>query len=174
MPNIICTKEDVRCHRDGVGRPAPPALNVKCYKFPDIYDVTDRFGCTEDAAEHALEFAWESAVERFWEEIPGVVEEIFDNYSVSSSSAGRSGGWLIVEGLPPVRDWDAVLLAKWRKLARIVDSEVGYLSSWEHVEDAIDMNKWHLDGAEQYNFVDLADGSGACIAELRQKGGILS
>ena len=33
---------------------------------------------------------------------------------------GRSGGWLVVNGLPELDSWDAVALSKWRKFERYV------------------------------------------------------
>lgn len=39
-------------------------------------------------------------------------------------SAGRSGGWLVVEGLPNIEDWDAIMLARWRRFAKDVSDLV--------------------------------------------------
>lgn len=33
-------------------------------------------------------------------------------------SEGRSGGWAIVDGLPPFDSWDAVMVAKWTRFAK--------------------------------------------------------
>lgn len=44
--------------------------------------------------------------------------------AVRVEQGGRSGGWLEVSGLPPVDEWDAVALGRWRRFERCVRAEV--------------------------------------------------
>lgn len=143
-----------------------PALNVKCYDFAHGLDVPKTFGCTEKQAERALEFAWETACEDFWRDLPEYARDILSPRA-DVFSDGRSGGWLVVKGLPPVESWDAVLCSKWAKFARLARSELRYLASAENVREQIESNEWHKTGAELYNFVDRADGSTVCLADLK-------
>lgn len=39
----------------------------------------------------------------------------------------------------------------------------------EYIMDLIDSNKWYLEDAEEYNFIDFKDGTIRCIAEEKQK-----
>jgi len=162
--NEIRTKDDIQYHYEGYR--GNPALNVKVYHFPDIWDVMDHFNIDDEAlAEQALNYAFESHACSFWELASDMVAEIFPDTTMYSE--GRSGGWLTVHGLDDVENWDAVMLAKWRKLARLVDAEIEYLSSPEQVFDAIEVNRWAEEGAEAFNFIDFKDGSSACIVDLK-------
>ena len=42
------------------------------------------------------------------------------NYHVNVYSAGRSGGWLVVDGLPDIDTWDAIDLGVWRRFDKAV------------------------------------------------------
>lgn len=164
--NNIRRKSDVETHGVGFSSRAWPALNVKAYHFgPDESDVMARYGCDSKTAEKALRFAWESAVERFWESATQYVAEIFPG--VKCYSEGRSGGWLIAHGLEDPEEWDAVTLAKWRKLARMIDSELAWLCDPANVHEDIAANQWAKPGAELYNFIDGADGETHCIADMK-------
>jgi hypothetical protein len=50
-----------------------------------------------------------------------LADEIFGR-PVKVYSEGRCGGWAIVDGLPDFESWDAVLLARWAKFARVARS----------------------------------------------------
>jgi hypothetical protein len=118
-----------------------PMLNVKlhdAYTWRDRADVAaevegDTFcagfaewlatSATDDildtATTVASEMGWERAVESAGE----VFGEAFGHYDHKRRrvwSAGRSGGWLVVEGLPDVETWDAVAVARWSRFAREV------------------------------------------------------
>lgn len=161
------THEDVDFHSDGFGRRGNPAINVKVRNFVRIDKVVAKFGCTEDVAEKALQFAFDAACQIFWEDMPALAKEIFGDY-VTAYSEGRSSGWYVVHGLPAIDTWDAVLLAKWRKLENAVRAEVAYRTSEICVLEDIEVNQWFKDGSEQYNFIDLANGNGTrCIADLK-------
>jgi hypothetical protein len=42
-------------------------------------------------------------------------EHFFPDYNIQVSTEGRSGGWLVVEGLPDVDTWGAKLLQTWKE-----------------------------------------------------------
>ena len=136
------TREDVQTHRLGYGYGRAPAVNVKSYSFIPTHLVTDKFGCSEKQAETALRYAWESACETFWDmDAPEIVVDVFGKY-VKSWSEGRSGGWLVVEGLPPVDEWDAIMLGKWRSFETRIRKDIEYLTSAEYALDMIEANGW--------------------------------
>lgn len=163
------SKSDVDTHSGGYGSRQYPAINVKVYHFVSIYKVVDKFGCSEDQAERALQFAFDAAQERFWHDFAQEYAEDVFKESVKVYSAGRSSGWLIVDKLPDIETWDAIMLGKWRKFEKGVKREIEYYTSPEYVLDNIEANQWYKDGSEQYNFVDLANGKSACIADLKSQ-----
>jgi hypothetical protein len=158
-------KSDVQFHSEGYGRNVLPAVNVKYYG-PSLHaKVQDTFKCSQEIAEQALGYVWESACEQFWREAKSYVPEILGRGEVWSE--GRSGGWLVVSGLPDIETWDAIQLGKWAKVVKFCEEEIAYLSSWEYVKDAIGANEWAKEGAEAYNFMDLEDGRTVTMAELK-------
>jgi len=118
--SAIRTKDDVEQYS---GR---PAVNVKVYK--NVHDVK-----LPDTAEFNVHLTHEW-IERhvsdeymdglFWliceDEFEQVQQDAADIFGagVTVERAGRSGGWAVVHGLEDVEDWDAVMLAKWRKFAK--------------------------------------------------------
>lgn len=160
-----------------------PALNVKVYGFGwNLAKLAARLKCSEALAEQAANLAYESAQREFWDERAadclnfamlgeleasevkpaGLKRAPFQVYS-----DGRSGGWLIVEGLPDVTTWNAVQFGKWRKFARLIRAEIRDLLSFEQTADNIEANNWHQTGAELYNFIDRKDGTHACLSEMK-------
>lgn len=122
------TKADVEFHSDGY-REGHPAINVKVYKSITpavIADVNRDLGyeLTEEWVDEQLDnddqgtWFW-SACEDEWEYAADYVREILSDYSLDIYAEGRQGGWMVVTGLPDLEDWDAVLLAKWRKCERV-------------------------------------------------------
>lgn len=130
-------KSDVQFHSDGYGRERRPAVNVKV-SFPNAHSLALQVakGAGRDANE-ALRFAdwWEragwdgklpewlfdAACASGWESLQADAAEIFANVGagkIEVLSEGRSGGWAVVEGLPPFESWDARMLGRWRKFAR--------------------------------------------------------
>lgn len=106
-----------------------PMLNVKRY-----YDASDAIKVAADistdplwlqwvaneATERDWESAWGAASEWGWEYAEEAARECFDDDRVRVYSAGRSGGWLVVSGLPDPDGWDAIMLGKWASFARRV------------------------------------------------------
>ena len=148
------TIESVSMHREGYYGTAYPALNVKCYTLPDPDAVVTRFGCSAATAERALEWAVESHREDFWgpcgpdspypSRAQDALREAFGDAAdkLEIWAAGRSGGWLIVRGLPPVEEWRRADLARWSVFAREIAAEIAYLSSEETLLDTIEANGW--------------------------------
>lgn len=160
-------KSDIETHSDGCGRRSHPALNVKVNKFGLYdYELAALKGCTERDAERALQFAFESAQQIFWEDAQRLAREVFGQH-VKVYSEGRCGGWLVVHGLPELDSWDAVAVGKWSRLARLIAADIKWRCSRDNVLENIEANEWCKAGAELYNFVDKADGSHACIADLK-------
>ena len=48
------TKEDVEFHREGYYGKSYPAVNVKVHNLISIYEIVDKFSCSETQAEKAL------------------------------------------------------------------------------------------------------------------------
>ncbi len=159
-------KADIKFHSDQ--RAAVPAVNVKVYHMgASARDVAKRFGCSEDQADKALEFVFQSAQEQFWEQASDYAQEIF---GAKVYSQGRCGGWLVVDGITreDAESWDAIALGKWAQLVKWCEAEIAHLTCAEAIMDAIDANQWHKDGAEAYNFVDTDKGP-RCIADLKSE-----
>jgi len=149
-------KTDVKFHSDGFGREALPAVNVKVRRGLDQID----FSALEEIPE-SLTLEWiertlsEEDIDRLfwrtcqneWEMVEQDAETIFDAYSVTVESQGRSGGWACVSGLPDIGDWDAVLLAKWRKFERFAKDIARYVP--EQMVYSLALNEWEWDQARQ-------------------------
>ena len=159
-------KADIETHSERFhGR--KPAVNVKVYNYPNTSKVVDAFKCSEPVASKALEYAFESAQQRFWEDVQDVARDIFGP-RVKVYSEGRSGGWLIVEGInEDVESWDAIAVAKWGRLVKWCQEEIESLTSWECVHEDIEANEWAKEGAELYNYMDLKDGRIVTMSELK-------
>ena len=137
-------KADIDTHNDGgIGGPQYPAVNVKTRHWPDADLVRRTFECSENRAEWASQAAYDMHAESFWESAGDDAEYMLGPCKVYS--AGRSGGWLIVEGLPPIESWDAIMVAKWGRFERAMHAEVEYLCSDEAIVDSIRANEWALD-----------------------------
>ncbi len=164
------SKSDVEFHSANYYAPYYSAVNVKVKGlYPLEYKIEDEFNCSEETAEKALQFAFDSACDLFWnDEAQSIADDTFD-YDVKIYSAGRSGGWLIVIGLPDFDTWDAINLSKWHSFENKIKAEVNYLTSWEAMKDAIDANRWAEEGAEQYNFYEKSDGESFCLVDWKNE-----
>ena len=107
-----------------------PMVNVKVYITYDLERV---------ARQHAEEFpdalfptwlatisdaqqndAWECAIEDGWRQLEDDAVNVFGGVAPKAKvySAGRSGGWCVVAGLPDVDTWNAIMVGKWAQFAR--------------------------------------------------------
>lgn len=135
-----------------------PAINVKCYKAPKYTSarIAAHFGCDEVTAERAAQFAYDSAVEQFWEQALDSLNFAMlgderashlkpcglkdGPYTIEAD--GRSGGWLIAKGIGTVEAMDGPTFQKWRKFCRFIDAEMKYLASWDYGRNMIEANEW--------------------------------
>ena len=83
-----------------------PCLNVKVYDTPshvDMEQLLEELNIAEEemTCEAAWNYCWERTAEQFWEDVIEEAKVVFGKY-VRVSQEGRSGGWLVVEGLPPL------------------------------------------------------------------------
>lgn len=133
------TKADVVTHTEGYGgADRRPALNVRMHRWID--DLTEAEWADargEVAAGEGFNLAWcqqhltadeiygwqMTAAEDESEYFAEWAAEIL-GYPVTAEHHGRSGGWLILKGMPDLEEWDAITLAKWRKLIRVSRSIV--------------------------------------------------
>lgn len=132
-----------------------PAWNVKVYKRgvfdPDI--VQKHFKCSRKKAEQATEWAWDTYQRMYWENAQQDAEYHLENLhpSVKVESDGRSGGWLVLEGLPEIDDRGADLLdvfdpdtvlalAEFEK--DILGNIDGLLNDEKGMIETIDVNDW--------------------------------
>ncbi len=131
------SRDDVQTHSDNWG-PARPAVNVKIYttieqawtqfereeRDDDDTDFTLEW-IEENISEDLLQGRWESACEGEFEYLEGWAtsteqgDSLFPDDRVKLWQEGRSGGWIVVDGLPEIEDWDAIRIARWRKFERI-------------------------------------------------------
>jgi hypothetical protein len=163
------TKDDIETHSEGYGRNSLPAINVKAYDFPSSWKVAEHFKCSEEIAQQALTYAFEHAQEMFWEQASEDIDGYFPGHGgCEVFSEGRSGGWLVVKGLPDISEWDAILVSRWGKFERDMQSAVKDFCSWDNVIEDIEANRWAEEGAERYNFIQRADKSIVCIADANQ------
>jgi hypothetical protein len=133
-------KSDIDFHSDR--GPAHPAINIKCHRFISIESVMERFKCCRETAEKASRYAWESAIEQFWEEAPDIAKRYLKSSYDNVYSEGRSGGWLVVHGMAPVDSWDGPKVIRWGNFAKAIRCLADYLSSSEWVFDTIEANEW--------------------------------
>jgi hypothetical protein len=110
-------------------------------------DEWARESCWDLATEYAHEiwpqYSTEMVDEKAWfpEFPPGCQHRFTGNkvprkrYHVQVYSAGRSGGWLVVSGLPDVESWDAIALGRWVKFEEevraIADEGYPYDFIWQ-------------------------------------------
>ena len=142
------TKDDVEMHREGYGYTRTPAINVKFYGYIDPDKVADRLGCSPERAETCLQYAGTTLADMFWDDAEDIARDIFGDKSLKVYSEGRSGGWLVVKGLPDIEYWDAIILGKWRSLEVRLQNEVKYIGKFDHVIDLIEANEWHVEPEE--------------------------
>jgi hypothetical protein len=175
--NMRFKKTDIETHSDNGYGAGYPAVKVKVYHVDcDTSDVIAMFPtCTEAQAEKALEFAFISECESFWDywadttggNENGITGAYFPGDRPRVYSAGRSGGWLIVQGLAPVEDWDAVMVARWAKFEKSVKADIKYRMSKDALLEGIESNSWWKFGSSQYNYCDTDKGT-VCLADVRQ------
>lgn len=109
-------------------------------EIADDYDTLDRAdelardACWDDVTEFAHQIWPQHSTEmvdekRWFPEFPPGCRLRFTGekvprkkYHVNVHSAGRSGGWCVVSGLPDIESWDAIALGEWRRFDKFVRS----------------------------------------------------
>lgn len=160
------SKHDIDTHNVNYGKREYPAINVKVRSFGRGVSEED-LNCPERVFNRAMEYAFETACQVFWEQAPEIVAGILGVMAKEVCRAGRSGGWLVVTGLPPIEEWDAVMLAKWRKTESTIRAMIKGLSEKERVKEDIIANEWNKPGAELYNFYERGNGEVVSIPDLK-------
>ncbi len=149
-----------------------PCINVKAHLPMGLVQVVmNRFSCSRELAEQALEFYEEGARELFWDNAKEQLPEVMRRPGVEIYSGGRSGGWLCVTGLPHPRDddWDDDLDKAWQDAEEWVKAEIESLLDEEVVLSDIEANRWAEEGAEKYNYIDTEDGSVQCVMDVKKR-----
>lgn len=122
----IRTKDDVaRCYHERYRDVAVPHVNVKVHgRLEDLrFPLEDApAGLTlewirKSLSDEELDALFWRTCESEWEMLQQDAEEIF-GAGVEVNAGGRTGGWACVTGLSDISEWDAVMLAKWRRFAR--------------------------------------------------------
>jgi hypothetical protein len=110
-----------------------PSINVKTSGYGwekeaarvaadnDVPGFTSEW-CEANISEDTANALWEWAIESGREDIANDADLVYEDtpWSPKCSYDGRSGGHLVVDGLPDLDEWDAVLLGKWRRFERYV------------------------------------------------------
>lgn len=169
------TRDDVSMHGVGYGGRVLPAVNVKVYKNvtreiveqvnredgyaadgPDLEWVEGRLEDSPDwfdiACENESEYLREWGVELFAEV----------GHRVTIWHEGRQGGWLVVDGLPDLEEWDAILLAKWRKFERIARDIADGIPA--QMVSLLLLNVWEPEQEEHAEDVSAAASEGMVLA----------
>jgi hypothetical protein len=150
------TRDDVeRCYHDTCRRSDVhcPHANVKVYRtFQDV-----RFPLEDAPEELTLEWIeqnvpedddslfWRTC-EAEWEMLQQDADEIFGS-GVEVHAGGRSGGWACVTGLPDIDEWDAVMLAKWRRFEKYARAYAHGIP--EQMVYSLAANEWEWDQERQ-------------------------
>jgi len=131
------SKDDITCHRDRFG-PRHPAINVKVRQWG--YDaeqlMEDEPALDKVQAEAILQEVYTVHATGFWDDAQWKVEELWGR-GLKVYQEGRSGGWLVVHGLPDVDEWDGKMLMKWRSLEVWAKAEVKHRCSIEAIKETI-------------------------------------
>lgn len=115
---------------DIVTRSGLPALNVKVYdlrQWPSAEHITATYAVPAPAAQHMLEQLWNIAVEDFWRDATLTAEEYLPR-GAEVFSDGRSGGWLLVDGLGDVAEWTTAQRQQWTRFTNGIQQSIRYFS----------------------------------------------
>lgn len=164
-------KVEVEQYREH-GRGRMPSINVKIGYRQFAPNLTkEMLNCDDDTFEKATGFAFDTAQERFWEDAQETAEYHLGTLpgagKIKVYSAGRSSGHLIVDGLPPVEEWNAITVNAWGRFVKDIKDHISYHCGTDMILEDILSNRWNEEGAERYNFLDKRDGKTRCISEMK-------
>lgn len=169
------SRDDVQTHY-GSDR---PAVNVKVYgslwdtKAWDYFRKTDLpdDGFTaewieENVDDRTLDAIFWMTCEWEFEYLEGWAtgsdrgdDALFPDDNVTLEQDGRSGGWIVVKGLPDIDEWDVVRLARWRKFERIargIADDIPYLCLSSIYSNEWEADKQEAEEAERAAWQDIA------------------
>lgn len=133
---------EVQMHSD-MGRTQHPAFNIKVRQGPESVTLPIELGSVADTVDGPMrkiftdpEFTldwieenvgpgdkngiWENVCEANYDYAKQQLEELF-SLDVSISTEGRSGGWMVIDGLPEdISEWDDELRRQWVEAGEIV------------------------------------------------------
>lgn len=149
-----------------------PSINVKIGHRQFAPNLTkELLNCDDDIFEKATTYAFETVQERFWKEAQDIAEHHFAHLhragKVKVYSAGRSGGHLIVDGLPPVEEWNAIEVSAWGRFCNEVQDNIAYHCQSDTILENILSNRWNEEGAEPYNFIEGEYGKIICKSAMK-------
>ena len=137
--SVIIEKTEITVYNTSPG--FLPAINVKVYNPGwNSETVKTEYGCSEKTAENAAQEAWDlacSAFWRYWADDADLTEYFPGHGKLEVFSEGRSGGWLVLSGLPEFEDWTSDLLAQWESFVTAVNDTIKHYSSWAYAKDEI-------------------------------------
>lgn len=153
-------KDEIETYRE-MGRERMPSINVKCRRFaPNL--TKERLNCDGDVFDQAMTYAFEAAQERFWEETQDLAEHHFSHLrragEIKVYSAGRNSGHLIVGGLPPVDEWNAIEVSAWGRFCRSIQDCIEYHCNSEMIIEDVLENRWNEKGARFGNLIYTESG----------------
>lgn len=150
------TDHGVTMHSDGF-RPGNPAVNVKVHSyrwFDETVKALVERGVPEDVANEAAETAYDIHKNWFWEGVDEIAKwELWTNRHTERASfwgftsdykiyqEGRSGGWLVVHGLPHPEEWTKAQRIRWSRFEDAIAAEVEHYTDPDHLLETIDSNE---------------------------------
>jgi hypothetical protein len=149
-------KDDVETHAVGYYGSPLPAVNVKVHRQMTDKDVQaanesgdPRFTMewieehlTDEDLRHYFQFACEAG----FEDLQMDAEFVFAP-GVKVWAEGRSGGWAVVEGLGEVETWDAIMVNRWSKFAKLARETADSIP--EQMASLIQINRFDAWADEQ-------------------------
>lgn len=101
------------------------------------------------------DWIWDYLKEDFWRYwiSQDAAETYFPNMGVELCSAGRSDGWLEVEGLPEVDTWDEDLFEQWETFENDIKTSLNENIKPETWADVVRANEWYKPFSTRFNFI---------------------
>lgn len=158
--------ETIETHSEYCNGKQLPAINIKVYKMPNVTNLFPSI--SKEQSEKTENFCFNQACHDFWFSVESMAESVFGE-NIDIYQAGRSGGWLVVDGLPEITEWDDEMISKWGHFKELVKTEIDYQMSSEVWESNILSNRWDEEGAENFNFFDDENGNTICISEMKKR-----
>lgn len=109
-----------------------PGISVKSYNFPRTW-FFESLGLDEGTAGPVCEKVFEECSAYFWLEADKICQDIYGP-SANVMQAGRSGGWLCVDGLPEVTSWRKIWRGKWYDFEKRIHELFVEVNSEEYVK----------------------------------------